>query len=81
MKGQEYVNALRMQLDSISNEDDVHRLLVKAVNDLRVLGYSDDEILSFFQRVYIKEAQQSTNMIANHQKYKEMVAKILGGKK
>ena len=81
MNGQRYVDSLRIRLDKLTDETEIKRLLRVAVNELYEQGYSDEEIKKFFQREYITEAQDSTNMIQNHLKYKEMIAKILGDKK
>ena len=81
MNGYQYVDSLRFKLDRLSDENEIRRLLEKAVKELRAQGYTDEEIEKFFQRERITEAQDSTNMIQNHLKYKEMIAKILGDKK
>ena len=81
MNGQDYVDSLKIRLDRINDQDEIQRLLNNAVAELRDQGYSDEEIQKFFQREYLCEAQDSSNMIKNHQKYREMVARILGDKK
>ena len=81
MNGQYYVDSLRIRLDKLTDENEIRRLLRVAVKELREQGYTDEEIKKFFQHEYITEAQDSTNMIQNHMKYKEMIAKILGDKK
>ncbi len=81
MGGQEYVDSLKIQLDRIKDQNEIQRLITLAVKDLRDQGYSDEEIKMFFQKEHLWHAQDSQNMIKNHQKYREMVAKILGDKK
>ena len=81
MNGQDYVDSLKIRLDRINDQDEIQRLLDNAVAELRDQGYSDEEIQKFFQREYLRHAQDSQNMIKNHQKYREMVARILGDKK
>lgn len=81
MNGQNYVDALKIKLDRINDQTEIHRLLRNAVIELRQQGYTDEEIQRFFQMEYLCESQDSSNMIKNHQKYMEMVAKIIGAKK
>ncbi|SER54362.1 hypothetical protein SAMN04487884_10712 [Butyrivibrio fibrisolvens] len=81
MNGQYYVDNLRVQLDRVSDENEIIRQLRNAIEELREQGYTNEEIKSFFQQEFALEAQDSTNMIQNHLKYREMIAKILGDKK
>lgn len=81
MDGQSFVDSLREQLDRLTDQNEIQKGINAAVKELQDQGYSDEEIQKFFQREYLFEAQDSSHMIQNHQKYREMVAKIIGDKK
>ena len=73
--------AFKDELDKIDNQAEVKIRIHAKIIELRMAGYSDEEILQIFEVERITEAQGNVEMIRNHQEYVAIVQQILSDKK
>lgn len=73
-----YITEIISELEKIDDEEIVLEKLNSAVSCLKKAGYSNSEILNFFQDNLMLEAQSNDVTLKNNENYVEKVKKILG---
>ena len=72
------ISMLYRRLDSMTDSNQIKRLLRQEINSLIAQGYSKQEIKDIFRTELLTEQQSIDAMTANHQDYVDMIEAILG---
>lgn len=73
-----YITEVISELEKNDDEEITLKSLNSVVNHLKKDGYSNTEILNFFQDSLMLEAQSNDVTLKNNESYIEKVKKILG---